>query len=119
MKQIEIIHNTDVFIGIHGAGLTHMLFLPEWASVFELYNCGDPDCYLDLARLRGVQYITWKDETLITIEKQGMHPQLKTPHKKFHNYSFNVPEFIRLTKKVISFIIKIHLVQFNFRQSNM
>lgn len=36
MKQLEITHNTDVFIGMHGAGLTHLLFLPDWAAVFEV-----------------------------------------------------------------------------------
>lgn len=35
-KQLEITHNTDVFIGIHGAGLTHLMFLPDWGAVFEL-----------------------------------------------------------------------------------
>lgn len=35
-EQLEIIRNTDIFIGIHGAGLTHLLFLPKWATVFEM-----------------------------------------------------------------------------------
>lgn len=35
-KQLEITRNSDVLIGIHGAGLTHSLFLPDWAAVFEL-----------------------------------------------------------------------------------
>lgn len=35
-KQLEVTHNTDVFIGMHGAGLTHLLFLPDWAAVFEV-----------------------------------------------------------------------------------
>lgn len=35
-KQLEITQNTDVFIGMHGAGLTHLLFLPDWAAVFEV-----------------------------------------------------------------------------------
>lgn len=35
-KQLEVSRNSDVFIGIHGAGLTHLMFLPEWAVVFEL-----------------------------------------------------------------------------------
>lgn len=34
--QLETSRNSDVFIGIHGAGLTHLMFLPEWATVFEL-----------------------------------------------------------------------------------
>ncbi|KAG5343293.1 EOGT transferase, partial [Acromyrmex heyeri] len=60
-KQLEITRNSDIFIGIHGAGLTHLMFLPDWAAVFEIYNCEDPNCYKDLARLRGVKYFTWKD----------------------------------------------------------
>lgn len=36
IDQLEIIRNTDIFIGMHGAGLTHLLFLPDWAGVFEL-----------------------------------------------------------------------------------
>lgn len=35
-EQLRITHNSDVFIGIHGAGLTHLLFLPDWAVVLEL-----------------------------------------------------------------------------------
>lgn len=35
-KQLEITRNTDIFIGIHGAGLTHLMFLPEWGAVFEM-----------------------------------------------------------------------------------
>lgn len=34
--QLEITRNTDIFIGMHGAGLTHFLFLPDWAVGFEL-----------------------------------------------------------------------------------
>ncbi len=37
-------------VGMHGAGLTHSLFLPPWAAVFELYHCEDRGCYSDLAR---------------------------------------------------------------------
>ena len=32
----QISYNTDILIGIHGAGLTHMLFMPEWGAVFEM-----------------------------------------------------------------------------------
>lgn len=30
-------HNSDIFIGMHGSGLTHLLFLPDWAAAFEMY----------------------------------------------------------------------------------
>ncbi|XP_059048892.1 EGF domain-specific O-linked N-acetylglucosamine transferase [Achroia grisella] len=95
IKQLEITQNTDVFIGIHGAGLTHLLFLPDWAAVFELYNCEDPNCYMDLARLRGVKYVTWENKDKLVQEDQGHGPGGGS-HAKFTNYSFDVDEFLRL-----------------------
>nr|XP_056715270.1 EGF domain-specific O-linked N-acetylglucosamine transferase isoform X3 [Euleptes europaea] len=94
-KQLKITHNSDIFIGMHGAGLTHLLFLPDWAVIFELYNCEDERCYLDLARLRGVHYMTWQRKEKVFPQDQGHHPTLGK-HPKFTNYSFDVEEFVRL-----------------------
>ncbi|XP_014728829.1 PREDICTED: EGF domain-specific O-linked N-acetylglucosamine transferase isoform X2 [Sturnus vulgaris] len=94
-EQLRITHNSDIFIGIHGAGLTHLLFLPDWAVVFELYNCEDERCYLDLARLRGIHYITWRKRNKVFPQDQGHHPTLGE-HPKFTNYSFDVEEFMYL-----------------------
>lgn len=80
---------------MHGAGLTHLLFLPSWASLFELYNCEDPNCYKDLARLRGVNYVTWENETLVE-HIDANYKDLN--HAKFQNYNFDVAEFDRLVK---------------------
>ncbi|XP_037959922.1 EGF domain-specific O-linked N-acetylglucosamine transferase [Teleopsis dalmanni] len=93
--QLAITRNTDVLIGMHGAGLTHLLFLPNWATIFELHNCEDPNCYKDLARLRGVNYITWQDRELAYPQDEGHHPQ-GGAHAKFTNYSFDRTEFARL-----------------------
>lgn len=98
LDQLKITHNSDIFIGMHGAGLTHALFLPDWAVLFELYNTEDPDCYSDLARLRGVNYITWEDKAKLYQEDEGHHPTLGA-HAKFTNYAFNVDEFMRLIYK--------------------
>ena len=70
LEQIQHVANTDILIGIHGAGLTHLLFLPDWAVVFELYNCGDMDCYKDLTRLRGLQYATWINSSTVYKEDE-------------------------------------------------
>ncbi|KAK6632461.1 hypothetical protein RUM44_007503 [Polyplax serrata] len=99
IDQLEIIRNTDIFIGMHGAGLTHLLFLPDWAGVFELYNCEDENCYMDLARLRGVKYITWENKRKVYKEDEGHHPDGRA-HAKFTNYSFDVEEFLRLVNKL-------------------
>lgn len=102
--QLKITQNTDIFIGMHGSGLTHLLFLPDWAVLFELYNCGDPDCYKDLSRLRGINYLTWTNADDIKPDKPGIHPASGQPHEKFANYEFNVNEFLRLCSKAIEIV---------------
>ncbi|XP_059615447.1 EGF domain-specific O-linked N-acetylglucosamine transferase [Phlebotomus argentipes] len=97
-EQLEITRNTDVFIGMHGAGLTHLLFLPNWASIFELYNCEDPTCYLDLARLRGINYVTWEDAEKLQSEDDGSGNE-SGAYAKFTNYFFDAAEFMRLVHK--------------------
>ncbi|XP_063702804.1 EGF domain-specific O-linked N-acetylglucosamine transferase [Culicoides brevitarsis] len=97
-EQLTITRNSDVFIGMHGAGLTHLLFLPNWATIFELYHCGDPGCYRDLARLRGVHYLTWENASTIEAEDEGHHPE-GGAHPKFTNYSFDPKEFARMVAK--------------------
>ncbi|XP_060801982.1 EGF domain-specific O-linked N-acetylglucosamine transferase [Amyelois transitella] len=104
-KQLEITHNTDVFIGMHGAGLTHLLFLPDWAAVFELYNCEDPNCYMDLSRLRGLKYVTWEDKNKLVQQDEGRGPGGGS-HAKFTNYSFDVAEFLRLVAKCAEHVRK-------------
>lgn len=95
VDQLRVTHNSDIFIGMHGAGLTHLLFLPDWAVVFELYNCDDERCYSDLARLRGVHYMTWRNKRKVFPQDKGHHPTLGE-HPKFTNYSFDVEEFMNL-----------------------
>lgn len=99
-RQLDITHNSDIFIGMHGAGLTHLLFLPDWASVFELFHCHDPRCYYDLSRLRGINYVTWQDEA--KLEMVDINWEYKAAHAKFANYRFNVGEFMRLLKEAES-----------------
>ena len=62
VDQMRISHNSDIIIGMHGAGLTHTLFQPNWGALFELYNTEDANCYQDLANLRGTAYFTWQDK---------------------------------------------------------
>nr|XP_029541827.1 EGF domain-specific O-linked N-acetylglucosamine transferase-like [Oncorhynchus nerka] len=104
LQQLRITHNSDIFIRIHGAGLTHLLFLPDWAVIFELYNCQDESCYRDLARLRGIRYATWQKRDKVLPEDKGHHPTLGE-HPKFTNYSFDVEEFVRLVLKAADFVL--------------
>ncbi|XP_049588591.1 EGF domain-specific O-linked N-acetylglucosamine transferase [Syngnathus scovelli] len=103
LEQLRITHNSDIFIGMHGAGLTHLLFLPDWAVVFELYNCQDEGCYRDLARLRGIRYMTWQKKDKVYPQDKGHHPTLGD-HPKFTNYSFDVEEFMRLVLEAALYV---------------
>ncbi|KOX67308.1 EGF domain-specific O-linked N-acetylglucosamine transferase [Melipona quadrifasciata] len=102
-KQLEITRNSDIFIGIHGAGLTHLMFLPDWAAVFEIYNCEDPGCYKDLARLRGIKYFTWENTSMLVQQDPGTHPD-GGAHAKFTNYSFDVKEFLRIVSQARDYV---------------
>lgn len=96
VEQIKTTHNSDIFIGMHGAGLTHLLFLPDWAVIFELSNCEDERCYKDLASLRGVHYMTWQNWDLLQKVNEVPHPSLGVLHAKFCDYTFDKAEFVRL-----------------------
>jgi protein O-GlcNAc transferase len=79
---------------MHGAGLTHVFFLPDWATLFESYHCKDPGCYGDLARLRGVNYVTWEDDNLLVADE--LPDSQHKGHPKFKNYSLDKDEFLRI-----------------------
>eukprot|EP00057_Strongylocentrotus_purpuratus_P003911 XP_003727642.2 PREDICTED: EGF domain-specific O-linked N-acetylglucosamine transferase [Strongylocentrotus purpuratus] len=89
---------------IHGAGLTHLLFLPDWAVIFEISNCEDENCYKHLAAIRGVKYMTWEDNDLVQKHNEIDHPALGKPHPKFCDYKFDVPEFSRLILQAVAHV---------------
>ncbi|KAI0240491.1 EGF domain-specific O-linked N-acetylglucosamine transferase [Lamellibrachia satsuma] len=103
IDQLKVTQNSDIFIGMHGAGLTHLLFQPDWGVIFELYNCEDTECYKDLARLRGLHYITWERREKLIQEDEGHHPTLGA-HAKFTNYSFDLREFLRLIEQAADYV---------------
>ncbi|XP_066283949.1 EGF domain-specific O-linked N-acetylglucosamine transferase-like [Branchiostoma lanceolatum] len=104
LEQLQHTQNTDIFIGIHGAGLTHALFLPDWACLLEIYNCGDEPCYRNLAALRGVGYITWEGSAGVTqMDELGTYKG-RGDYDKFVNYTVNPTEFRRLVEKAIMYV---------------
>ena len=106
-KQLEIVANTDILVGIHGAGLTHMLFLPKWAVIFELYDCQDPSCYKDLARLCGLKHISWSKMDKLYPEEKPLKPQESYDvSAKFTNYAFDPEEFLEKIKEAAEHVKK-------------
>ena len=63
-EQLAVIRNTDVLAGVHGAGLTHAMFLPPESAVVEIEP---PDMtfrgFRSLAKLGGHQYFSSHGQT--------------------------------------------------------
>lgn len=99
VEQVKISSTTDVLIGMHGAGLTHVLFQPDYGVLFELFNCDDSECYKDLSRLRGLHYMTWQNRSLLTMVEDDSQAEdrksLGAAHAKFVNYRFESSEFVK------------------------
>ena len=100
LSQLERTVNTDIMVGMHGAGLAHFMFLPEWAVGYELFNCHDVGCYKNMALLSGVHYMTWEDESKFEVVER--HDPDKGP--KFWNYRFDVSEFTKLLRRAVKYV---------------
>ena len=106
-KQLEIVRNSDILVGVHGAGLTHMLFLPDWAAVFEIYDCEDPGCYRDLAKMRGLKHISWTKDKMDKIQpefKAMTETENPDVSAKFTNYAFDPEEFLKKVLEAAEYV---------------
>ena len=57
LEQVRLMRETAVLIGVHGAGMTNMLFLQEGMKVVEFLNDEHGDlCYFRLASCLGLPY---------------------------------------------------------------
>ncbi|KAH3726157.1 hypothetical protein DPMN_052013 [Dreissena polymorpha] len=66
-SQLEISSQTDLWIRMHGAGMTHIAFLPKHAAVLELFQKGfkvnRPHfvCFHSITMWRGMHYDSWEN----------------------------------------------------------
>jgi len=61
-QQLQQITDTDVLVGMHGAGLSHAIFLPHWAAVVELvphYWSAESNQFKMIAVWRNLTYERW------------------------------------------------------------
>jgi Glycosyltransferase 61 len=56
-EQIQIVSNTDILAGVHGAGLTHAIWLPKGSAVVEIQPMDvSYKGFRNIAALRGLHY---------------------------------------------------------------
>ena len=55
-KQINIIANTDILIGVHGNGLTNLLWLPKHGTTIEMFGNYHHYDYQILSEISGTEY---------------------------------------------------------------
>lgn len=61
-EQLRLVADTDVLIGMHGAGLTHTLFLPSHAAVIELAPIDTSGSHFRcIATWRQLHYAGWQN----------------------------------------------------------
>lgn len=76
LEQVKIMSKTRLLVGLHGAGLTHSVFLPQSAGLFELF----PGVlhafrfhFYNVARWRNLSYRRFVDMTRLTEPPDGMN----------------------------------------------
>lgn len=76
--QLQIIANTDVLMGVHGNGFTHLIFLPDHAAIIEYYHSDNSPFYRSFAQFRDLSYFgnngkTWSNgkELSLAWEREG------------------------------------------------
>jgi capsular polysaccharide biosynthesis protein len=75
LKQIDIIKETKILVGIHGAGLTNMVFMPKGGTVLEFRNGEDGsklvNCFFTLASELGLQYFYTTNKSTDKLTNKG------------------------------------------------
>ncbi|GAB1600058.1 uncharacterized protein LOC106875510 [Argonauta hians] len=62
--QLNWISNTDILIGMHGAGMTHALFLPKHSGVIEFFPTYWPENnahFQSISMWRNLKYLKWQN----------------------------------------------------------
>lgn len=80
VDQLELIAKTDILIGMHGAGLSHILYLPDSSGVIELfpnYMSVANAHFRAMSKWRNLKHLVWvnSDKTLETKDHSTTIPK--------------------------------------------
>lgn len=95
-EQLAMIAGTDILVGMHGAALSHAVFLPPWAGVVELWpkNHDMWRCFEHLTEMAGPTYARWanRDPRRFRRDKEGDYTNVDISSfmEEFHRVKMQV-----------------------------
>ncbi|XP_010916266.1 alpha-1,3-arabinosyltransferase XAT3 [Elaeis guineensis] len=102
-KFARLVNSADVMIGVHGAGLTNMVFLPAGAVIIQVVPMGGlewlaKETFRDPAEELELKYFEYKiqaDESTLGEQYPKDHPVLTNPYK-IHKQGWNTLKSVYL-----------------------
>nr|CAI30078.1 glycosyltransferase [Sorghum bicolor] len=105
-KFARLVNSADVMVGVHGAGLTNMVFLPAGAVVVQVVPYGrlewlarntfaEPSAGMEVHYL---EYVVQLDETTLSEQYPSDHPVLRDP-MAIHKQGWNALKTTYLDKQ--------------------
>jgi Glycosyltransferase 61 len=96
----QIVNSCDVIVGVHGAALSYMVFLPQNAVVIQIIPWGRLEglCWCDYtftvpkAKLKYLEYLTSLEESSLVNKYPRDHPYIQDPFSVHVKGWFNLKE---------------------------
>jgi protein O-GlcNAc transferase len=98
-EQMALVRQTDIFLGMHGAGMTHTLWLHEESVVVELFPKGwHQSTMRNISKWLGRAYLSW----------QNVHEKNVADHEHLWTH-VEEDEFLEVMKAAIKIVQGFHL----------
>lgn len=106
-EQIELVSQTDILMGVHGAGLAHLLFTPKHAVTIEIRPSRLPvsndihggEMFKHLSHLMEKKYIYWKNDDKV----KGNYPAQQLDGR-MDDLWLDPNKIVKLVRKALSML---------------
>jgi capsular polysaccharide biosynthesis protein len=94
IEQLELVSDTDILIGMHGAGLSHIIYLPQTSGVIELYPnymSVSNAHFRAMSKWRRLRHMVWSNQD----------KSLESKDHQTHIPNFVIKDLVKAMKKSI------------------
>ena len=99
-EQIAAVRTTDILFGMHGAGFTHIMWLPPHAVVVEVLPIRFMYLFYErVAKLSGRRYLGWRND-----DEEDMVEMSWKPHTKFSNLILRPAKILPKFREALSML---------------